>query len=133
VDELCAHFTAEDSDARGWALLYPDESEWESPDCDVMSERFLAAAQAAGFDGHLVRADSDVEGQHWFAVITAPGNNEQPFAVDWTARQFYNVPQPAIDPALIPCPLVFQWSGTYPLDLIEFESMARSDAPTRST
>jgi hypothetical protein len=132
LGELCTSFLVEDPDARGWAFLYPDESEWESPDCDVMSERFLRKAIEDGYTGFLVRADSSAEGQHWFAVVTAPGA-DRAFAVDWTARQFYNVCQPPSDPALIPCPLVFEWPGVYPLEVIDFESMLQSAAPHRST
>lgn len=132
LGELLLEFLNLDADARGWAFLFPDESEWESPDCDVMSERFLELARTRGFAGHLIRADSAAEGQHWFAVVHEPGS-ELEIAVDWTARQFYNVPQPAADPARIPCPLVFEWQHRYPLDVIEFESMVPSAAPGRST
>ncbi|MET0885678.1 MAG: hypothetical protein ABWX92_04435 [Mycetocola sp.] len=134
LSDLCARFLEVDRDARGWASLYPDESEWESPDCDEMSERFLRFAHVAGVPGFLVRAESIDEGQHWFAVVQLPGS-EQPLAVDWTARQFHNAgfPLPPTDPALIPCPLVFEWPGRYPLDVVEFQSLTPSEAPLRST
>lgn len=132
LDELLLAFLDSDADAHGWSFIFPDESEWESPDCDLMSARFLELARTRGFAGHLIRADSDAEGQHWFAVIREPGS-EREIAVDWTARQFYNVRQPADDPASIPCPLVFEWRHQYPLGVVEFESMAPSQTPDRST
>ena len=119
VESLSSRFLDSNQDARGWKFLFPDESDWESPDCDVMSEQFLAFAQAEGFVGHLVRVDSVDEGQHWFTVVTVAGET---IAFDWTARQFYNAgyPAPSTDPALIPCPLVFVWPGSYPLDVVDF-------------
>jgi hypothetical protein len=123
--ELCTRFAAYDLDADGWQNLFPDESDWESPDCDVMSARFLVFAQKAGFEGFLMRADSADEGQHWFTVIH---DREHAVAVDWTARQFYNAGYPAAptDPLLIPCPLVFGWPGVYPLKVVEFQTMVRA-------
>ena len=91
---LCTGFLRADPDARGWASVYPDESEWESPDCDVMSERFLSHAKAEGFDGFSVRAESTDEGQHWFAVVLDPASGRA-VAVYWTARQFHNAGHPA--------------------------------------
>lgn len=131
--DLCARFLEADRDALGWLHLYPDESEWESPDCDVMSERFIHFSHAAGIPGFIVRAESIDEGPHWFAVIQLPGS-EQQLAVDWTARQFHNAgfPAPPTDPALIPCPLVFEWPGRYPLDVVEFQSLTLSQATLRS-
>ena len=130
---LCIRFLEADADARGWKHLFPDESEWESPDCDEMSARFLAFAEAEGFDGYLVRADSIDDGQHWFAVIHGlePG---QEVAVDWTARQFYNAGYPAAptDPGLIPCSLVFDWPSSYPLGVVEFQTIVVS-LPARHT
>lgn len=125
IAHLCDLFLHEDLDARGWAFLYPDESEWESPDCDVMSERFLRLARREGYDGHLIRADSVDEGRHWFTVITFPGRVGG-VAVDWTARQFHNAghPAPPIDPLRIACPLVFTWPGRYPLSTVSFEDHA---------
>lgn len=123
IAHLCEQFLSTDCDAQGWAFLYPDESGWESPDCDVMSRRFLLHVQDAGFDGRLVRALSADEGEHWFTIIGAPGA-EHVVAVDWTARQFYNAghPSPPTDPLLISCPLVFDWPGAYPLEVVSFES-----------
>ena len=120
---LCTGFLQADTDARGWASVYPDESEWESPDCDVMSERFLRHAKAEWFDGFLVHAESTDEGQHWFTVVLDPAS-ARAVAVDWTARQFHNAghPAPPSDPALIPCPLVFDWPGPYPIDVVEFQT-----------
>jgi len=121
IAHLCDLFLLEDLDAQGWAFLYPDESEWESPDCDVMSERFLVVARREGYDGHLVRVDSVDEGPHWFTVITLPDHDGR-VAVDWTARQFHNAghPAPPIDPRSIACPLVFAWPGRYPLSVVSF-------------
>lgn len=125
--EISTRFVETDRDAFGWMHWFPDEMDWESPDCDIMSERFLALAQSEGFDGFLVRADSADEGQHWFAVINCPESGKS-VAVDWTARQFYNAghPAPPTDPELIPCPLVFDWPGQYPLDVVHFETMVAS-------
>ncbi len=124
IAHLCRRFLTEDPDAWGWAFLYPDEDEWESPDCDVMSARFLDLARSAGVDGHIVRADSLDEGSHWFAVVTDPHSGQQ-FAVDWTARQFHNAghPLPPTDPELITCPLVFEWPAVYPLDVVHFDTV----------
>jgi len=100
-----------------------------------MSDRFLGFARARGFEGHLVRADSLDEGQHWFAVVSpleaGPADRATATAVDWTARQFHNAgyPAPATDPDLIPCPLVFDWPGTYPLEVVTFETTATVDIP----
>ena len=128
IAHLCHSFLLEDSDAQGWAFAYPDESEWESPDCDVMSRRFLAFVREEGFDGYLVCAESVDEGEHWFAVIETP--EEPSIAVDWTARQFHNAghPAPPTDPALIACPLIFDWPGAYPLDVVEFQHTAARSA-----
>lgn len=125
--DLCTLFVATDTDAYGWKHVFPDESDWESPDCDVMSEKFLALAQAEGFDGFLIRADSIDDGQHWFAVIR--GLSGADTAVDWTARQFHNAgyPAAATDPDLIPCPLVFDWPAVYPLGVVEFQTMVASN------
>jgi hypothetical protein len=134
IDQLCQRFLDSDHDALGWASLYPDESNWESPDCDVMSERFLSMARASGLGGFLVRAESLDEGVHWFVVIS--GDDPRPdVAVDWTAKQFWNAgfPAPATDPSLIPCPLVFEWPGHYPLDIVEFQTISRLVAPMGST
>lgn len=134
VVALCTRFLESDRDATGWASLYPDETHWESPDCDVMSDRFLGFAHEAGFAGFLVHADSLDEGRHWFAVISGSGS-EPDVAVDWTARQFWNAghPSPPTDPELIPCPLVFEWPSRYPLDVVEFQMTALSNAPLRNT
>ena len=123
VAELCEQFLNSDRDAFGWTSLYPDESQWESPDCDVMSQRFMHFARERGFDGFLVKAETLDEGHHWFAVLA--GDDQRQIAVDWTARQFWNAghPVPTTDPALIPCPLVFEWPGQYPLEVVEFVSM----------
>ena len=88
-----------------------------------MRERFLRHAKAEGFDGFLVHAESTDEGQHWFTVVLAPASGLA-FAVDWTARQFHNAghPAPPTDPALIPCPLVFDWPSPYPIDVVEFQT-----------
>ena len=128
VAGLCTGFLQADSDAHGWASVYPDESEWESPDCDVMSERFLRHAKAEGFDGFLVHAESTDEGQHWFTVVSGP-ESARAVAVDWTARQFHNAghPAPPTDPALIPCPLTFDWPGPYPIDVVEFQTAVRAE------
>jgi hypothetical protein len=122
---LCARFIRTDRDAWGWAFLYPDESAWESPDCDVMSERFLRLAEAYSFAGFLVRAESHDDDRHWFTVVTEPGDPASGIAVDWTARQFYNAVWMAAptDPALIACPLLFGWPGRYPLGTDAFESV----------
>ena len=82
--ELIQLFLDTDPDAYGWAYVYPDESIWESPDCDVMSARFLRLAQSQGFGGFLIRAESIDEGPHWFAVIEGHTLTQQ-VAVDWTA------------------------------------------------
>lgn len=121
IAHLCSQFLHEDLDALGWAFLFPDESEWESPDCDVMSERFVDLARREGVAGQLVHVSSVDDGSHWFAVL-ADGRGTS-IAVDWTARQFYNAghPAPPTDPELIPCPLIFEWPGTYPLAVVEFE------------
>lgn len=120
VAHLCHQFLSEDLDAQGWAFLFPDESQWESPDCDEMSRRFIELAQQSGVDGHLVHLESLDEGSHWLAVLTSRSGEQ--VAVDWTARQFFNAghPAPATDPRLIPCPLVFDWPGTYPLPVVTF-------------
>ncbi|WP_311245295.1 MULTISPECIES: hypothetical protein [unclassified Microbacterium] len=121
IAHLCDLFLFEDLDAQGWAFLYPDESEWESPDCDIMSRRFLELARREGLDGELVHVTSVDEGPHWFAVLA--DSRGVSIAVDWTARQFYNAGYPAspTDPELIPCPLIFAWPGAYPLAVVEFE------------
>lgn len=121
IAHLCDTFLLKDPDAQGWAFLYPDESDWESPDCDVMSARFLAFARSEGYDGYLVHAESVDEGDHWFAVVASPGHAD--VAVDWTARQFHNAGQPAppTDPRRISCPLVFDWPSTYPLTVVDFQ------------
>jgi len=131
IAHLCRRFLLEDPDAQGWAFLYPDEEHWESPDCDVMSRRFIDLARSEGFDAHLVHASSIDEGDHWFAVIQLSGGTAA-IAVDWTAKQFYTAghPAPPTDPDLIPCPLVFRWPGRYPLDVVEFELTAPAVPPT---
>ena len=125
IDELCTLFMAADADADGWAHLYPAEEHWESPDCDVMSARFLTFARAHGHDGHLIHATSIDEGDHWWCVLTTAG-----VAVDWTAKQLYNAghPAPPTDPDLIPCPLTFLWPGTYPLDVVQFDTVTEHPA-----
>lgn len=124
IARLCDLFLHEDLDAQGWAFLYPDETEWESPDCDVMSARFLELARREGHSGHLVHAISADEGPHWFAVISSSDSGRD-VAVDWTAPQFFNAgyPGPPVDPASIPCPLVFDWPGVYPLKVVTFDSL----------
>ena len=126
IAHLCDRFLHEDLDAQGWAFLYPDESAWESPDCDEMSRRFLQLARAEGLDGYLIRAESLDEGSHWFTVLALSGSADATdmVAVDWTARQFYNADHPRVpaDPGSIPCPLVFDWPGPYPLDRVSFHS-----------
>lgn len=133
VVALCTRFLESDRDALGWKFAYPDETQWESPDCDVMSDRFLRFARETGRDGFVVRVESVDEGPHWFTVISGIGS-EPDAAVDWTARQFWNAghPAPPTDPLLIPCPLVFEWPGRYPLAVVEFQIPAHSDAALRS-
>lgn len=128
VAALCSAFMAADVDARRWATLYPDESEWESPDCDEMAGRFLHFAKAAGAEGHLYRLDSVDEGPHWVAVLESDLGAD--VAVDWTARQFHNAgyPAPPTEPSLIPCPLVFDWPGRYPLDVVTFQEVRLDDS-----
>ncbi len=131
LDLLCHLFVSTDRDAAGWAFEYPDEEGWESPDCDVMSARFLTHARQHGVDGFLVRAESIDEGQHWFTVITDPDTGALR-AVDWTARQFHNAghPAPPTDPYLIECPLIFDWepeAPTYPLEVVQFQKMVPTE------
>lgn len=123
IARLCDLFLHEDTDAQGRAFLYPDESEGDSPDCDEMSARFLDVARREGYTGYIVHAISVDEGPHWCAVVSSP-DGDRDIAVDWTAPQFFNAgfPEPPVDPASIPCPLIFDWPGEYPLAAVAIES-----------
>lgn len=100
------------------------------PECDRMSERFARFATAEGAACEVVRIEPDRTDpavvdeflpDHWVTVVTVDGSG---WAVDWTARQHWNVRTLEIDPDNIPCPLIWAWPSTgptYPLPGVPYE------------
>lgn len=114
-------FLDEDEDARRWGGTRDDFA--DAPDCDVMADRFANWLGEQGIISGVasVRMSSPYEhtlGEHYFTVVRG-------IAVDWTARQFYNVRGATSlivnDESEIPCPLLFVWPGPYPLPTLNAE------------
>lgn len=127
--QLLMEFLDEDDDAKAWGGLRDDFV--DAPDCDVMADRFANWLGARGIVAGVatVQMSSPYEsvlGTHYFTVVHG-------IAVDWTARQFYNVRGPSFaidalhgkeryivqDESEIPSPLLFVWPGPYPLPTLE--------------
>jgi hypothetical protein len=111
-------FAASDEWVPHWQV-YPDvpaEIDDLMPECDRMSERFARFATAEGAACQVVRIEPDRTDpavvdeflpDHWVTVVTVGGEQ---WAVDWTARQHWNVRTLEVDPDDIPCPAVWVWS-----------------------
>lgn len=121
VDDLVQDFLANDEDARVWLEWNGvDPEDRETVDCDVISERFVVWLEAREVTSHLVHVrplqdTGELYSDHWFVALDYVG-----LAVDWTARQFHNVPKPSVGADTIDCPLVFEWPGIYPLPYVSF-------------
>lgn len=126
--DLLLAFAQTDRDAVAWSKYRPGPA-WqeELPDCDVMADRFTAFALAHGHQARTVECHPpQIEpwyDGHWFTVT---GD----CAIDWTARQFYNVAENRddwLDPEIIPTPLVFRWPGPYPIPGVELVESTEED------
>lgn len=125
-------FAVSDQDARYWQRAgrlnmtgkgvnaLGETATIEFPDCDVMTRRFTTFARALGYDAVTVVAGPPEPqpwyDKHWFTVIEG-------CAIDWTARQFYNVAHDRADwfkPTELPTPLLFAWPGDYPVPGMAF-------------
>ena len=115
IATLTRAFEALDADAARWTMHPDGDFDVELPDCDVMAKRYTAFAIERGHNARTVECHPPqpepwYDG-HWFTVIDGQ-------AIDWTARQFYNVADDSdewLDPNDIPTPLVFAWPGHYPI------------------
>lgn len=115
-------FIIEDDDAHTW-FHTTDANTDDCPDCDVMSERFVAFLARRGIESRVVHVRPPTPqpwySDHWFVVAGV-------IAVDWTAKQFWNVHEDMsewIDATLIPVPLCFAWPGDYPFPNVTFEEV----------
>lgn len=102
---------------------WPDvtEAEYVAADtweCVHAAQAFAEQARAAGFTATVVigkDSEQPFDEVHAWTVITGADGLT---AVDWTARQFYNLQEPpAVEHADLPCPMVWhpQAVGEHPI------------------
>lgn len=122
LDALIESFPAEHPMVDVWKR-WPDVSMDEftaadSWECVHAAHDFAEHVRAAGFEATaVVGKDSEqpFDEFHAWTVITEAGGLT---AVDWTARQFYNLQEPpAVEHADLPCPMVWhpQAVGEHPI------------------
>jgi hypothetical protein len=123
--DLLLRFLEEDDDAKLWGGAREDFE--NAPDCDVMAYRFANWLNDHSGIATVVKVEmsspfDSILGEHYFTVVDG-------IAIDWTARQFYNVEgrdtwNIVEDESEIPCPLLFVWPGTYPLPTLTAREIA---------
>lgn len=116
LDDVVASFRAAHPLLDAWSR-WPDvtDDEYLSIDtfeCIQVAEAFTAHARAAGLPATVVTTAPDedaLDGFHAWTVLTLA---DGAVGVDWTARQFWNLHEPARpEHADLPCPLLWPASG----------------------